>query len=75
MIVETVFLSILGQMEFHLVQDQIENCHNDHIPFNMKENVSKVFLSVKKQLDMKSVTDQTCSCSRDWRLSASGGLN
>ena len=25
--------------------------------------------------DRKNVTDQTCSCPRDWRLSASGGPN
>ena len=38
MIVETVFLSILKQMEFHLVQNWKENCHHDHIPFNLKGN-------------------------------------
>ena len=36
MIVCTVFLSILNQIEFHLVHNQIENCHHDHIPFNVK---------------------------------------
>ena len=35
MIVVTVFLSILNQMEFHLVQKRKENCHRDHIPFNV----------------------------------------
>ena len=28
----------LNQMEIHLVQDRKENCHHDHIPFNVKEN-------------------------------------
>ena len=35
MIVVTVFLSILNQMEFYLVQNQKENCPHDHIPFNV----------------------------------------
>ena len=39
MIVVTVFLSILNQIEFHLVQVQKENCHNIIcIPFNLKGN-------------------------------------
>ena len=38
MIVVTVFLSILNQMEFHLVQNRKENCNHDHIPFNLKGN-------------------------------------
>ena len=25
-------------MEFHLVQNRQENCHHDHIPFNLKGN-------------------------------------
>ena len=37
MIVVTVFLSILNQMEFHSVQNRKENCHHDHIKFNLKE--------------------------------------
>ena len=36
MIKVTVFLSILNQMEFHLVQNRKENCHLDRIPFNVK---------------------------------------
>ena len=32
-----VFLSILNQIEFHLVHNRKENCHHDHIPFNLKE--------------------------------------
>ena len=29
-------LNFLNQMEFHLVQNRKENCHHDHIPFNLK---------------------------------------
>ena len=39
----TVFLSILNQMEFQLVQNRTEKCHHDHIPFNMKGNGNIVF--------------------------------
>ena len=38
MVVVTVLLSILNQMEFHLIQNRKENCHHDHIPFNLKGN-------------------------------------
>ena len=31
----TVFLLILNQMEFHLVQNREENYHLDHIPFKL----------------------------------------
>ena len=24
------------EMEFHMVQNQIENCYHDHIPFNVR---------------------------------------
>ena len=37
MIVVTV-----NQMEFHFVQNQKENCHHDHIPFNVKANANSV---------------------------------
>ena len=30
-------------MELHLVQNQKENCHHDHIPFNVKGNENIVF--------------------------------
>ena len=30
------FHSILNQMELHLVQNQMKNCHEDLIPFNLK---------------------------------------
>ena len=43
MIVVTVFLSILNQMVIHLVQNQKENCHHDHIPLNVKVNGNIVF--------------------------------
>ena len=43
MIVVTVFLSILNQMELHLVQNPMENCPHDHIPFNVKGNGNIVF--------------------------------
>ena len=42
-IVETVFLSFLNQMEIHLVQNRKVNCHHDHIPFNLKWNGILVF--------------------------------
>ena len=43
MIVVTVFLTISNQMDFHLVQNRKENCHHDHIPFNVKGIWSIVF--------------------------------
>ena len=43
MIMVTVFLSILNQMNFHLVQNRKENCHHDHISFNLKGNGNIVF--------------------------------
>ena len=43
MIEETVFLSILKQMEFHLVQNRKENCLHDYIPFKVKENENIVY--------------------------------
>ena len=45
-IVVTVFLWILNQMDFHLVQNRKETCHHDHIPLNLKGNENIVF-SVK----------------------------
>ena len=39
----TVFLSILKQMEFHLVQNRKEYCHHGHIPFNVKGNGNIIF--------------------------------
>ena len=43
MIVVTVLLSILNQMEFHFVQNRKGNCHYNHIPFNVKGNGNIVF--------------------------------
>ena len=43
MIVVTVFLSILNQMEFLLYQNRKKNCHHDHIPFNLKGNEILIF--------------------------------
>ena len=43
MIMVTVFLSILNQMEFYLVQNRKENYHQYHIPFYMKGNGILVF--------------------------------
>ena len=43
MVMVTVFLSILNQMEIHLVQNRKEHCHHDHIPFNVKGNGNTVF--------------------------------
>ena len=42
-IVGAVFLSNLNQMEIHLVQNRKENCHHNHIPFNLKGNGNIVF--------------------------------
>ena len=38
-------ISILNQIEFHLIQNWKENCHHDHIPFNVKGN-GNIVLSV-----------------------------
>ena len=45
MIVVTVFLSILNQLELHLAKNRKENCHHDHISFNVKGN-GNIVLSV-----------------------------
>ena len=37
------FLSILNQMDFHLVQNRKENFRYDHIPFNVEGNGNIVF--------------------------------
>jgi len=44
----TGFLSILNQMEIHLVQNRKENRHYDHISFNVKGDENIVF-SVRDQ--------------------------
>ena len=43
MIMVTVFYSILNQMEFYFVKNRKENCHHDHITFNVKGNRNIVF--------------------------------
>ena len=50
MIVATVFLSILIQIEFQLVKSRKENCRHDHIPFNVKGNGNIVFLSARNDV-------------------------
>ena len=49
MIVMTTFFSVLNQMEIHLVQNLKENCHHDHIPFNVKGEGKYSFLSESPQ--------------------------
>ena len=39
----TGFLSILNQMDIHVVQNRKETCPYDHIPFNVKGNGIQVF--------------------------------
>ena len=51
MIVMTVFLSVMNQMGFHLVQNRKENCPHDHIPFNLKGNGIHRFLSIRMCLE------------------------
>ena len=53
MIVERVFLSILNQMETHLVQNRKVNCHHDHIPFNVKEKYKSNFFIVERGPDLE----------------------
>ena len=55
MIVVTVFLSILNQTEFHLVQNRKENCHHDHIPLNMKGNRNIVFSVQRGRVKVKKM--------------------
>ena len=60
MIVGTVFLSILNQMDFLLVQNRKENCHHDHIPFNLKGNGNIVFSMYALKLDVTLVLLKEC---------------
>ena len=46
----TVFFSIWNQMDFHLVQIRKENCHHDHIPFNVERKWEYSFLSVRGKI-------------------------
>ena len=56
MIVVTVFLSILNQMEFHLVQNRKDNCQHDHIPFN----VIIPFNEMDYQFSQRTHREQDC---------------
>ena len=47
MIVATVFLSILNEMEIHSIQNRKENFPHDHIPFNVK-GIGNIVFSVKE---------------------------
>ena len=48
------------QMEFHLVQNRKENCHHDHIPFNVKGNGNIVFSLMRKRggSEARNTSDQ-----------------
>ena len=58
MVVVTVFLLTLSQMEFHLVQNRKENCHHDHIPFNVKGNGNIVFSVLEVGYKKKNKIDE-----------------
>ena len=45
---------ILDQIKFHLIQNRKENCHLDHIPFNLKRKWNTSFLSGYTQIFSKS---------------------
>ena len=47
-------------MEFHLDQNRKENCHHDHIPFNVEGNENQVFSVCEKKsfLSVKKVSIQ-----------------
>ena len=51
--------------EIHLVQNRKENCHHDHIPFNMKENGNIVF----------SVYTDYMQFERKWKLTSLRVIN
>ena len=38
----------LNQIEFHLVQNRMENCHHAHIPFSLK-GIENIVFSVRGQ--------------------------
>ena len=67
MTVVTVFLSILNQMDFHLVQNWKENCHHGHIPFNVK-GIGNIVFSVHERWWNCPLFDQTSQSLRsaDW---------
>ena len=47
MIAATVFVLITNQTEFCWVYNQEENCHHDHIPFNLKVITKKLKRDLK----------------------------
>ena len=47
MVMMTVLLLNMNPMEFNLVHNQNENCHHDHIPFNLK-GIRNIFLWVQR---------------------------
>ena len=60
MIIVTVFLSMMNQMEFHLVQNWKENCHHDHIPFNVEGKNIRIYTIVLRGL--RRVINWSPSC-------------
>ena len=70
MIVVTVFLSILNQMQYHLVQNLKENYRHDHTPFNVKGNGNIVF-SVYFILSSKAQISTNNSCTFGRRMETS----
>ena len=57
MILVTVFLSILNQMEIHLVQNRKENCPHDHTPVNVK-GIGSIVVSVQNLIMSSSGADK-----------------
>ena len=51
MIVVTVSLLILNQMDLHLIHNQKENCRNNLIPFNVKGSGNVVFSVYQKKYE------------------------
>ena len=58
MTVETIFLSILTQVEFHLVQNKNKNSHNNHVPFNLKKK-QEIYFS-ESAPEIKSTRSEFC---------------
>ena len=64
----TITLSTMSQMELHLDENQKENCHHDHILFNLKrmeiffsecvQIVFTIFRFIWNQIDVRSVPNQ-----------------
>ena len=48
MIVVTVFPLTMNRMKFRLTHNQKQNCHYDHIPFNLKIIRNLYFLSQRE---------------------------